>query len=202
MITLWNWCLPHYSDVALPWWRLKSTTTQLFVQQPPTTNETSRLTSPWWGEPPVIDEKSSNAGSNSMSWRHHEIFLILYQCEINQSLLASKVSKRSMLSHSKTHNFQQNAHRNKNDKRSMVSFVCLSHLGRVTYICVSKLTIIGSDNGLSPGRCQSIIWTVAGLSLNGPLRTNSSEMLFEIDKCSFRKMHLNMSSGKWRPLGL
>ena len=26
------------------------------------------------------------------------------------------------------------------------------HWGRVTHICVSKLTIIGSDNGLSPGR--------------------------------------------------
>ena len=28
--------------------------------------------------------------------------------------------------------------------------------GRVTHICVSKLTIIGSDNGLSPGRRQAI----------------------------------------------
>ena len=38
----------------------------------------------------------------------------------------------------------------------------LAHWGRVTYICVSKLTIIGSDNGLSPGRRQAIIWTSAG----------------------------------------
>ena len=30
---------------------------------------------------------------------------------------------------------------------------CLTHWGRVTHICVSKLTIIGSDNGLSPGHC-------------------------------------------------
>ena len=28
---------------------------------------------------------------------------------------------------------------------------------------VSKLTIIGSDNGLSPGRRQAIIWTNAGI---------------------------------------
>ena len=28
----------------------------------------------------------------------------------------------------------------------------LTHLDRVAHICVSKLTIIGSDNGLSPGR--------------------------------------------------
>ena len=33
----------------------------------------------------------------------------------------------------------------------------LTHGGRVTHICVSKLTIIGSDNGLSPGRRQAII---------------------------------------------
>ena len=27
---------------------------------------------------------------------------------------------------------------------------------------VGNLTIIGSDNGLSPGRLQAIIWTYAG----------------------------------------
>ena len=37
------------------------------------------------------------------------------------------------------------------------------HWGRVTHICVSELTIIGSDNGLSPGRRQTIIWNNAGL---------------------------------------
>ena len=33
----------------------------------------------------------------------------------------------------------------------------LTHWGRVTHICVSKLTITISDNGLSPGRRQAII---------------------------------------------
>ena len=33
----------------------------------------------------------------------------------------------------------------------------LTHLGRATHICVGKLTTIGSDNGLSPGRRQAII---------------------------------------------
>ena len=33
----------------------------------------------------------------------------------------------------------------------------ITHWGRVTHICVSNLTIIGSDNGLSPGRRQAII---------------------------------------------
>ena len=58
--------------------------------------------------------------------------------------------------------------------------VYLTHWGRVTHICVSKLTIIGSDNGLSPGRRQAIIWTNAGILLIGPLRTNFSEILIEI----------------------
>ena len=71
-----------------------------------------------------------------------------------------------------------------------------------THICVSKLTIIGSDNGLSPGRRQAIIWTNAGILLIGPLGTNFSEILIEIHTFSSKKTHLNMSSGKWRPFCL
>ena len=41
----------------------------------------------------------------------------------------------------------------------------LTHWWRVTHICVGKLTIIGSDNDLSPGRCQAIIWTNAAILL-------------------------------------
>ena len=41
----------------------------------------------------------------------------------------------------------------------------LTHHGRVTHIYVNKLNIIGSDNGLSPGRRQAIIGTSAGLLL-------------------------------------
>ena len=39
------------------------------------------------------------------------------------------------------------------------------HQGWVTNVCDSKLNIIGSDNGLSPGRRQAIIWTNAGMLL-------------------------------------
>ena len=46
----------------------------------------------------------------------------------------------------------------------------LTHWGRVTHICVVDLTIIGSDNGLSPGRRQVIIWTNARILLIGPPR--------------------------------
>ena len=75
----------------------------------------------------------------------------------------------------------------------------LTHWGRVTHICVSKLTIIGSDKGLSPGRRQAIIWTNDGILLIEPLGTNFNEILSEIQIFSFKKMHLNMSSAKWRP---
>ena len=54
------------------------------------------------------------------------------------------------------------------------SFVSLTNWSRVTNICVSRLTIIGSDNGLSPGRRQAIIWTNDGILLIGPLGTNFS----------------------------
>ena len=77
----------------------------------------------------------------------------------------------------------------------------LTHWGRVTHICVSKIIIIGSDNGLSPGRRQAIIWTNAGILLIEPLRTNFSEILIEIHTFSFKKMHLKMSSAKWRLFG-
>ena len=77
--------------------------------------------------------------------------------------------------------------------------ILLNHWGRVTHICVGNLTIIGSDNGLSPSRRQAIIWTNAGILLIGPLGTNFSEILIEIYTFSSKKMHLKMSSGKWRP---
>ena len=72
----------------------------------------------------------------------------------------------------------------------------LTHWGRVTHICVGTLTIIGSDNGLSPERRQAIIWTNAGILLIGPLGTNFSEILIEIQAFSLKKIRLKMSSAK------
>ena len=68
----------------------------------------------------------------------------------------------------------------------------------MTHICVGKLTIISSDNVLSPYRRQAIIRTNAGILLIGRLGTNFSEILFAIHTFSFKKMHLKMSSAKWR----
>ena len=93
-----------------------------------------------------------------------------------------------------------------NEASRMDSFcltgVSLIHWGRVTHICVSKLTIIGSDNGLPPDRCQAIIWTNAAIWLIRTLGTNFSEILSEIHSFSFKKMHLKMSSAKWQPFCL
>ena len=70
----------------------------------------------------------------------------------------------------------------------------LIHWGQVTYICLGKLPIIGSDNGLSPGwQHYAFIWTNAGIFLIGPLRTNFSEILIAIEIFSFKKMYLKMS---------
>ena len=51
---------------------------------------------------------------------------------------------------------------------------------RMTHACVSKTAIIDSDNGLSPGRRQAIIWTSAGILLIRTLGTNFSEIFSEI----------------------
>ena len=78
----------------------------------------------------------------------------------------------------------------------------LTHWGRVTHICVVKLIIIGSDNGLSPGRRQAIIWTNAGILFIGPLGTKFIEILIRVQTFLFKKMHSKMSSAKWRPFCL
>ena len=79
--------------------------------------------------------------------------------------------------------------------------ITLTHGGRVMHIYFSKL-IIGSDNCLLPGRRQAIIWTNAGILLIQTLGTNICEILSKAHTFSFKKMHLKMSSGKWRPFWL
>ena len=84
-----------------------------------------------------------------------------------------------------------------------INIQMLTHWGLVTHICLNKLTIIGSDNGVEPDRHQAIIWTNVGMLVIWPLGTNFSEILIKMVS-SFKKMHLKMSSAKCRPscLGL
>ena len=72
------------------------------------------------------------------------------------------------------------------------------HWGPVTHTYFSKIIIIDSDNGLSPGRRQAIIWTSGGMLLTRTLGIYCGEILIEINTCSFKKMHLTMSTVKWR----
>ena len=82
------------------------------------------------------------------------------------------------------------------------TLIYLTHWGRVTHICVSELAVIASDNGLSPGWHQAIIWTSAGILLIGPSGTNFIEIFIGIQTFSFKKMHWKMASAKWRPFCL
>ena len=68
----------------------------------------------------------------------------------------------------------------------------------MTHMCVIKLAIIVSDNGLSPGRRQAIIWTIAGILLIGPVVINFNDISIGVHTFSLKKIHFKMSSGKWR----
>ena len=66
----------------------------------------------------------------------------------------------------------------------------------MTHICVTILSIIGSDNGSSPDRRQAVIWTNAWILLMRILGTSFSEILSEIHTFSFKTIRLQMSSAK------
>ena len=85
---------------------------------------------------------------------------------------------------------------------SWVTEISLMHWGWVMHIYISRLTSIGSDNGLLPGRSQAIIWTNAGILLIEHFRTNFSEIFIKMYAFSSRKMHLKMSFGKRWPFCL
>ena len=75
----------------------------------------------------------------------------------------------------------------------------LTHWGRVTHICVSNLTIIASDNGLSPGGREAIILTNADFIVHWTLGNKFQHILMKIINFPFKKTRLKMSSAKWRP---
>ena len=72
----------------------------------------------------------------------------------------------------------------------------LTRWGRLTHICVSQLNIIGSNNDLSPGRRQAIIWLNAGILKIRTLGANFGDILSEINTFLFNKKHLKTSSEK------
>ena len=58
----------------------------------------------------------------------------------------------------------------------------LTHWGQETHICVDNLTMIGSDNGLSPGRRQAIIriqcWNIVNWKLRNILQWNINRNVY------------------------
>ena len=58
------------------------------------------------------------------------------------------------------------------------SVSALIYGGRVTHICDGRLSTVGLNNGLSPGRCQASTWTSAVILLIGPLGTNFNRISY------------------------
>ena len=80
------------------------------------------------------------------------LYFIITRCNISRASIFLEISKDIL-----------------NDYVSLlIGSTILTHWGRLTHISVGNLTIICSDNGLSPGRCQAIIWIAAGLLSIGP----------------------------------
>ena len=63
------------------------------------------------------------------------------------------------------------------------------------HICVSKLRIIGSDNGLSPGRRQAIIWTNAGIIINWALK---NKLRWNINRNLYFKIYIIFQNVVWK----
>ena len=85
-------------------------------------------------------------------------------------------------------------------KCSCLSFAA-AHWGQVMQICISKLTITGSDHGTQDQR-QTMIWTSDGIISTGPLGTDICENIIGIHIFPFTQIHFKMSSEKWRPFCL
>ena len=129
-----------------------------------------------------------------ISWQWHwwQIFLLkYYACGAEVGILQSIID---LYQYAK--NIANSRHMSHIIRYHNIPPVFLNHWGKVTYICVSKLNI-ASNNGLSPGRRQAIIWTSAGILWIWPIGTIVSEMLIEMHPLSFKSMHLKMSSSKW-----
>ena len=122
-------------------------------------------------------------------------------CEGNPPATGGFLSQRASNAEKASH-LMTSSYEHKMMWSSHFKTVAHAHWGRVTHIWVSKLTTSASDNSLSLGRRQPIIWTNAGILLIETLWTKLNEILNEIHRFSFMKRHLKMSSAKWLPFCL
>ena len=163
------------------------------------------LSIPWifWVQgSPKIDKITSFKHSHIAPRRKNHIYMTgmygyLFHYEINfciPSVLMWRVSTFHETVHDANMCFCYRA-----SATTMLINNLLTHWGWVTHTCISKLTIIDSDDGLSPGQRQAIIWTNAGIMLIGTSGTVFSDISIENHTFSFKKMHLKMLSAKWQP---
>ena len=114
---------------------------------------------PLWGEFTgdrwIPSQRASKAGNVSIWWRHHDINTLFTRIIIPMIQIRWLWSRLILIILYMWDDVFILEHHKHNES--------LTHWGRVTHICVSKVTIIGSDNGLSPGRRQDIMWTNAGI---------------------------------------
>ena len=65
----------------------------------------------------------------------------------------------------------------------------------MTHICVSKIIIIGSDNGLLPSHYLNQCWNIVNWNIGNKLQWNCNPNQY----ISIQEMHFKMSSAKWLP---
>ena len=109
-----------------------------------------------------LAQMASNAENVSIWWRHHDWHCCIYCCRGDEVW---------EMWWSIFHIWQ---------------LVLNTHWGRVAHICLGNITIIDSDNGLSPGRRQAITWTNAGILLIRTLGTLAKFMHFHSRKCIWK----------------
>ena len=105
------------------------------------------------GYPPVLCLSLSNRFIHWKQSYHYAKFVVADRTAVTTKLASWRLSIFSVSRQSATAQISEQKHRTVTE----IEWCELSHWGRVTHICVGNLTIIGSDNGLSPGRRQAII---------------------------------------------
>ena len=115
-------------------------------------------------------QRASNVESISIPWHHHEwLFICCLMCLIVLNSLRPGPWFNIKMS---SYQYRKSHCGDKTVVRSSYLHNGISYTGKMTslywfspqvrHICISDLTIFGSDNGLSPGWCHAIIWTNTG----------------------------------------
>ena len=138
--------------------------------------------SDWPSHTENINTKLSLIGPLEINWTNQ--FIKLCNHENAFEILSTKVAVKFRIVDNLT---------------TCVNIPILTNWGRVTHICVSKLSIIG-DNGMSPDPPSHYLnqcWNIVKCNLKSTV-----QKLIEIHTFSFKNIHLKISSGKWRPFWL